>query len=168
MISDSIARNRLGLGARPDDKPVTDPRRWLLAQLDEYEPLPLPWRSIERTPARVAQWVEQQAAIRNAPEAQRASVREAWQRAGRAAYLAGVEARTNSALQSSTPFVERLSHFWANHFAISVEKVPVLGFSASYEADAIRPHVLGRFEDLLLAAVRHPAMLLYQIGRAHV
>ena len=75
MINDSIARNRLGLGARLDDKPVADPRRWLLAQLDDYEPLPPPWRAIERTPMRVAQWTEQQAAIRNAPEAQRASVR---------------------------------------------------------------------------------------------
>ena len=161
MINDSIARNRLGLGARPDDKPVADPRRWLLAQLEAYEPLPAPWRAIERTPERAAQWTEQQSAIRNAPEAQRAGIREAYQRAGRAAYLAGVEARTNSALQSSTPFVERLTHFWANHFAISVEKVPVLGFAASYEADAIRPHVLGRFEEMLLATVRHPAMLLY-------
>ncbi|MBD8626045.1 DUF1800 domain-containing protein [Oxalobacteraceae sp. CFBP 8753] len=161
MINDSIARNRLGLGARPDDQPVADPLRWLLAQLDDYEPLPVPWRSIERTSKRAAQWTEQQAAIRNAPEAQRASVRADYQRAGRAAYLAGVEARTNSALQSSTPFVERLVHFWANHFAISVDKVPVLGFAASFEADAIRPHVLGRFEDLLLATARHPAMLLY-------
>jgi uncharacterized protein (DUF1800 family) len=158
MINDSIARNRLGLGARPDDQPVADPRRWLLAQLDDYEPLPPPWRAIERTPMRVAQWTEQQAAIRSAPEAQRASVRADYQRAGRAAYLAGVEARTNSALQSSTPFVERLTHFWANHFAISVDKVPVLGFAASFEADAIRPNVLGRFEDLLLATARCDAV----------
>jgi hypothetical protein len=36
-----------------------------------------------------------------------------------------------------------------------------IGLAGGFEADAIRPNVLGRFEDLLLAAVRHPAMLLY-------
>src|SRR5690606_14863561 len=68
---------------------------------------------------------------------------------------------TNSALQTSTPFIERLVHFWSNHFAVSVDKLLVIGLAGGFEADAIRPHVLGRFEDLLLAAVRHPAMLLY-------
>ena len=75
--------------------------------------------------------------------------------------MAAVGARTASALQTSTPFVERLVHFWANHFAVSVDKLLVIGLAGGFEADAIRPHVLGRFQDLLLAAVRHPAMLLY-------
>jgi uncharacterized protein (DUF1800 family) len=57
--------------------------------------------------------------------------------------------------------VERLVHFWSNHFAVSVDKLLVVGLAGGFEADAIRPNVLGRFEDLLLAAVRHPAMLLY-------
>jgi hypothetical protein len=57
--------------------------------------------------------------------------------------------------------MERLVHFWSNHFAVSVDKLLVIGLAGGFEADAIRPHVLGRFEDLLLAAVRHPAMLLY-------
>ena len=59
------------------------------------------------------------------------------------------------------PFVERLVHFWANHFAVSADKLLVVGLAGAFEADAIRPHVLGRFEDLLLAVLRHPAMLLY-------
>jgi len=57
--------------------------------------------------------------------------------------------------------VERLVHFWSNHFAVSVDKLLVVGLAGGFEADAIRPNVLGRFEDLLLAVVRHPAMLLY-------
>jgi uncharacterized protein (DUF1800 family) len=52
-------------------------------------------------------------------------------------------------------------HFWANHFAVSVDKVPVVGLAGALEADAIRPHVLARFEDMLLAAALHPAMLVY-------
>ncbi len=124
-------------------------------------PLPAPWQSIERTAARAIAWSAQQEAVRQAPEPQRGAIRDVYRREARAAYLAGVEARTASALQSSTPFVERLGHFWSNHFAISVDKTAVVGFAASFEADAIRPHVLGRFEDLLVAAVRHPAMLLF-------
>lgn len=52
-------------------------------------------------------------------------------------------------------------HFWSNHFAVSVDKLLIVGMAGSFEADAIRPNVLGRFEDLLLGVVRHPAMLLY-------
>jgi len=52
-------------------------------------------------------------------------------------------------------------HFGTYHFAVSVDKLLVVGLAGGFEADAIRPNVLGRFEDLLLAVVRHPAMLLY-------
>jgi uncharacterized protein (DUF1800 family) len=52
-------------------------------------------------------------------------------------------------------------HFWSNHFAVSVDKIAVVGLAGAMEADAIRPHVLGRFEDMLLAVARHPAMLLF-------
>ena len=76
-------------------------------------------------------------------------------------HAAGVEARVRSALVTPAPFVERLVHFWSNHFALSIEQNAVTGLAGAFEAEAIRPHVLGRFEDLLLAVERHPAMLLY-------
>jgi uncharacterized protein (DUF1800 family) len=106
-------------------------------------------------------WVVQQRAVRQAPEGERSGIRETYLRRGRNDYLAAVGARASSALQTSTPFVERLVHFWSNHFAVSVDKLLVIGLAGVFERDAIRPHVLGRFEDLLLAVVRHPAMLLY-------
>jgi uncharacterized protein (DUF1800 family) len=52
-------------------------------------------------------------------------------------------------------------YFWSNHFAVSVDKFAVLGIAGSFEREAIRPHVMGRFHDLLLAVETHPAMLLY-------
>lgn len=59
-------------------------------------------------------------------------------------------------------FVERLVWFWANHFAVSVAKSGRLVVLAGpYEREAIRPHILGRFADMLVAAETHPAMLLY-------
>src|SRR4030095_2566219 len=59
------------------------------------------------------------------------------------------------------PFVERMVHFWSNHFAVSVEKPGVTAIAGAFEAEAIRPHALGRFPDMLLAVERHPAMLPY-------
>ncbi len=161
MTNPALALNRFGLGARPDDAPPADPQRWLLAQLDAYDPLPPAWKAVPRTPALVDAWNTMQRGVREAPEGQRSGIREAYLRDGRRHYQAAVGARTTSALQTATPFVERLVHFWSNHFAVSVDKLLIVGLAGSFEADAIRPHVLGKFEDLLLAAVRHPAMLLY-------
>src|SRR5207237_2397287 len=76
-------------------------------------------------------------------------------------YLVMSSARLDSALASDSPFVERLVHFWANHFAVSVDKLPVIGLAGLLEFEAIRPHVLGRFSDMLLAVEQHPAMLVY-------
>ena len=83
------------------------------------------------------------------------------QKAIRADYVTMSGARLSSALTSDTPFVERLVHFWANHFAVSIDKQPVVGLAGLLEFEAIRPHVLGRFSDMLLAVEQHPAMLLY-------
>ncbi|MBW9102453.1 DUF1800 domain-containing protein [Paraburkholderia phenoliruptrix] len=76
-------------------------------------------------------------------------------------YRCAVNARVTSALTTPTPFVERLVHFWANHFAVSTEKPAVAALAGSFEAEAIRPHVLGRFEDMLVAVERHPAMQVF-------
>ena len=161
MTNVSNILNRVGLGARSDETPPTDTQRWLREQFDAYEPLPVPWKPLSRTAKLTEAWLTQQRAARSAPESQRAGIREAYLRRGRDEYVAAVGARTNSALQTPAPFVERLVHFWSNHFAVSVDKLLIVGLAGGFEADAIRPNVLGRFEDMLLAVVRHPAMLLY-------
>lgn len=70
-------------------------------------------------------------------------------------------ARLASAVESEAPFHERLVWFWSNHFTVSTSKPTVVGVVGAFEREAIRPHVTGRFVDLLLAAALHPAMLLY-------
>jgi uncharacterized protein (DUF1800 family) len=70
-------------------------------------------------------------------------------------------ARVSSALTTNAPFVERLVHFWANHFAVSADKLPVIALAGLLEFEAIRPHVLGKFSDMLIAVEQHPAMLVY-------
>jgi uncharacterized protein (DUF1800 family) len=82
-------------------------------------------------------------------------------RAGAEPYQRLVGARIEAALESPAPFVERLVHFWANHFAVSVDKRNVTGLGGLLEIEAIRPRVLGRFSEMLQAVARHPAMLLY-------
>jgi uncharacterized protein (DUF1800 family) len=79
----------------------------------------------------------------------------------RETYGAAVSARALSAINSPAPMVERLVHFWANHFAVSADKLETIGLSGTLEFEAIRPHVLGSFRDMLFAVEQHPAMLVY-------
>jgi uncharacterized protein (DUF1800 family) len=73
-------------------------------------------------------------------------------------FFAEATARVAAARDAEVGFVERLAWFWSNHFCVSLDATIMAG---GYEREAIRPHVLGRFVDLLLAAETHPAMLLY-------
>ena len=67
--------------------------------------------------------------------------------------------RIEAAVAGEIGFVERLVGFWSNHFCISADKI--LSMAGAYEREAIRPHVLGRFVDMLTAVESHPAMLVY-------
>lgn len=84
------------------------------------------------------------------------------QRLPQAVSFAEVAARLKVWGDARIGFHERLVMFWANHFAVSVDKgLPVRILAGAYEREAIRPHITGRFRDLLLAAERHPAMQVY-------
>ena len=181
MSNAAIALNRFGLGARPGDPPPGDPRRWLIAQIDNYRPES---PSIAAAPtsaavsADLAAYQAQQRSIRQtaaaapppaipteappttSPDAKMAA-RQAARRAAQERYAALVGARAATALASDTPFAERLVHFWSNHFAVSADKLELVGLAGTLEMEAIRPHVMGRFADMLFAVERHPAMLLY-------
>lgn len=159
----AIALNRFGLGARPDETPPSDPRAALLAQFDRYQPRPASWAALPDSASIGRDYVDQRREMQAMAkeDAERKDARKEIRQDGRQLYRDAANARLDSALATDTPFVERLVHFWANHFAVSADKITVIPFIGAYEAEAIRPHVLGRFEDLLLASVRHPAMLLY-------
>ena len=59
------------------------------------------------------------------------------------------------------PLLARMTEFWFNHLNVFTGKAAVRPFAGHYAANAIRAHALGKFEDLLLASARHPAMLYY-------
>ncbi len=72
------------------------------------------------------------------------------------------KAHYDGAVRAEIGFAERLVWFWSNHFCINSDVTVQAG---AYEREAIRPHVLGKFVDLLIAAESHAAMLIY-LGNA--
>ncbi|HEX8553631.1 MAG TPA: DUF1800 family protein, partial [Sphingomonas sp.] len=156
MTDVTIALNRFGLGARPGAAPA-DPRRWLLDQFGRYDPRPARMTSLpDRAAATSAVTAYYDAAqldraarsmLPSEPQmpaeptmtagAQPADdPRREARHALQQLYAGGVQARADVAVVSDTPFVERLVHFWSNHFAISAEKPPVTALAASFEFDA--------------------------------
>ncbi|MDF0521423.1 DUF1800 family protein [Bradyrhizobium yuanmingense] len=71
-------------------------------------------------------------------------------------------ARLQRATLAECGFTERLVAFWSNHFCISASKGELARiWAGAFEREAIRPHVLGRFADMLRAVEQHPAMLFF-------
>jgi uncharacterized protein (DUF1800 family) len=164
----AIAVNRFGLGARPGEALPDDPRGWLIEQADPkrspYQPMPAALSNQPTSAQLSAQFAERERALKDAKsddKQDKAAVRKQYAEMIRDDYRSAVDARVASALTASAPFVERLVHFWSNHFAVSIEKPPVAMLAGSFETEAIRPHVLGRFEDMLIAVERHPAMQIF-------
>ncbi|MEM7653763.1 MAG: DUF1800 domain-containing protein, partial [Pseudomonadota bacterium] len=76
-------------------------------------------------------------------------------------YANEVVARSRHAMQTESSFHERLVRFWSNHFTVSGTKQLLMGLVGPFEREAIRPHVLGTFRDMLQAVEHHPGMLIY-------
>jgi len=161
MATITLAANRFGLGAGPAEAAARgDPESWVLEQLAPAPP-PAPVAALAPSEALLAAFRERRSrrgrGRERAPGGRRRGLRETLL----PAYLAQVHARVSAAVASPRPVHERLVHFWSNHFAVSADKPPLLGIAGALENEAVRPHVHGRFADLLIAAVQHPALLLY-------
>ena len=155
------ALNGFGLGARPGERRrVSDPKGWLQAQLRDDAPVIQP--PSDASPSAIADAIH---AFRMAGQGDDQQRREARRQARRTLIaVAGADSRAalTERVTTERPFVERLVAFWTNHLCVSVgAKVLVAPLAGSYEREAIRPHVLGRFEDMVLASAKHPAMLVY-------
>jgi len=159
--SAAIALNRFGLGARPDEPLPAKPKDWLLSQFGRYVPQTPAMGQLPGSASLVVAYVEQLRALRQAEAGTEQAMRQKLRSEMQEHYRAAVNARVAAALTTPAPFAERLVHFWANHFAVSIEKPPIAAVAGAFEVEAIRPHVFGRFEDMLFAVERHPAMLLY-------
>lgn len=173
-VDAAIAMNRFGLGAKAGQAAPAKPRHWLLDQLGRYDARPATIASLPSRARLAKDYSDHRRAareflrLRNSDpdtsstafktmEAERKKER----RKLRGNYSAAVTVRFNTALASEADFAERLVHFWSNHFAISIDRSQVVPFAGNYEFEAVRPHVLGNFSDMLTASVAHPAMLLF-------
>ncbi|RWF33567.1 DUF1800 family protein, partial [Mesorhizobium sp.] len=182
-----VALHRFGLGARPGDdfgKIAADPRSYLKAELKQQD-IALISPDDPRNAGLLDSTAAIQASMAAALErkAARSEKAPAVMQPMAADDLAGpanakakpavprlvaidigleAQARFDKALAAAPGFVERLVGFWSNHFCVSIAKAPVVRASAgAFEREAIRPFVLGRFADMLLAVEHHPAMLFY-------
>ena len=72
-----------------------------------------------------------------------------------------MQAKLLRAAYSERQLEEVMVDFWFNHFNVFAGKGQMRVYLTEYERDAIRPHVLGKFRDLLQAAAESPAMLFY-------
>jgi uncharacterized protein (DUF1800 family) len=186
----ALALHRFGMGPRPGSMAAieTDPRGALIAELERpsagllaASALPSSAKAYRTVADANAKRQARAIVAKRAQEAKRQQVAEAPAMMeakgqddgemaanaaaeavpdpGRQIYLDEARLRIEAALGAEIGFVERLVWFWSNHFCVSSNKIRSM--SGAYEREAIRPNVLGRFTDLLLAAEGHPAMLFY-------
>lgn len=158
-----VALNRFGLGATLGERArIDDASAWLRRQIEDPPAASLDadvWGADLPTLKAAASHVTAlRAAQRSRDQEAAAAARAEVNELRSSEVLAVLDQR----LRSEAPFVERLVAFWSNHLCVSTAaKIQVAATAGHYERSAIRPHVLGRFEEMVLASARHPAMLFY-------
>jgi uncharacterized protein (DUF1800 family) len=184
-----VALNRFGFGARGGASgdflnAASDPRDFVKAELNRPNLARLEGPGLLSTPALASAVFAYQDEVKQAretaaksgmatPEAtptQAPSPNEAMQPNAakqplnviQKTYRGEALARLQRATIADCGFVERLVTFWSNHFCISAAKGELARiWAGAFEREAIRPHVLGRFGDMLKAVEQHPAMLFF-------
>ncbi|ALO45314.1 DUF1800 domain-containing protein [Pseudohongiella spirulinae] len=165
-----IAANKFGLGLQPGELPgvEADPRGWLLAQIPLTNRQPPRYADMASSATliemasddyRTRQMIQQDGQV-SADEVR--PLREIRNRNAQL-FREQTNQRLAVAIESDTPFAERLVRFWSNHFSISlaINKPTILYAGLPYENEAIRANMNGRFEDMLISVATHPVMLTY-------
>jgi uncharacterized protein (DUF1800 family) len=146
----AIALNHFGFGQRLGEPVPRDPKAWLHRQLTAADPTP-----VQGLPS-VQTCLSAVVTYRDAKHANPGTANTA-----RDLYKREVEALLANALVTQAPFRERLVWFWTNHFTIATKNIVTAACAGAYVREAIRSNVTGTFSDMLLAVMRHPAMLTY-------
>lgn len=178
----ALALHRFGMGPRPGDidKIANDPRGALLAELRAgVKPLTDPalvdsgraardafaFQLQQKAEREAAQRMQAEASANNMAGDNNAMPMQQQPKPGpglpQELYLTEAQARYQAALDADIGLTERLVWFWSNHFCISADKGPTRPICGAYEREAIRPHVVGKFSDMLVAVETHPAMLYF-------
>ena len=170
--------NRTGFGPRPGDiaavrgigishyiDPQLHPERIaddaLEARLNDFRTLSMSSRDIAATFARPLREARRERKQQASPATARRTGRPGSPARSRLPMIELAQQKLIRAAFSERQLQEVLADFWFNHFNVDARKGPSRFFLTEYERDAIRPHVLGRFRDLLGATAKSPAMLFY-------
>jgi uncharacterized protein (DUF1800 family) len=153
-----IAFQRFGLGARAGTfKSLADPKKALLAELKSSNAR-IPKTAVLPTYAQACAGGETGKAIAGYPKPATAND------LSMLIMRRELDARHSKHLAARIGFLERLVIFWANHFTVNANKevrTLVRATVGQLERDVIRRHVLGKFPDMLVAVMKHPAMICY-------
>lgn len=166
----AIAVTRFGLGAKPGEiaGAASDPRGWLKAQI-RRDGADVPKGDGETAARRIAdlrgyqeqQRMARQRAVADGPAADARDPVKAARKMLQDSTGQDFLARAQLGATTDAGFRERWALFFANHFTVAANKLQTAMVVGPFETEAIRPHVFGRFIDLLIAAETHPAMMLY-------
>src|SRR5262245_16656386 len=148
-LSAAIAANRFGLGARPGDLELVakDPEGWLARQLKGAPPK-LEGAALKPSSETLARVLEARQQVMEQRREQKKDGDEDGNQVAaalklpaiyRPVYVDETVARFTHAVSTERPFLERLTQFWTNHFAVSIDKIAVLGLAGAMEREAIRP-----------------------------
>ncbi|NNC37397.1 MAG: DUF1800 domain-containing protein [Hyphomonadaceae bacterium] len=151
-----IATNRFGLGANSFDvlKAQSNPKKWLHDQISSTKIEPeIP----SKLPSSDQILLESYLSRGIKDEDKKQDIRKI----RRKQFYGALSARLKNQIKTEHPFAERLVMFWSNHFTVSRTRGIIGPAIPAYENEAIRPHIFGPFEDMLLSVVQHPCMLIY-------
>jgi uncharacterized protein (DUF1800 family) len=138
---------------QPHDAPLPAPVAQELAALDAARADPAP---------RLAELGAEYQALRAMPDgADKEQARKTLNEQGNKLVDEAVRAELLRAIYSPSQLQEAMVWFWLNHFNVHQNKARLRWLVADYTDRAIRPHALGQFKDLVLATLKHPAMLQY-------
>jgi uncharacterized protein (DUF1800 family) len=163
-LAAAIAVTRFGLGAKPGELLAArgDPQGWLTAQIRPGLGADQPQVDPTTSAQRLIEFREYQK--------QRQAAKQSGQNFDPVKFAGqmirhdtGTDflARVQLAAATDADFRERWALFWCNHFTVAAIKLQTATLVGPFEQEAIRPHVFGRFEDMLVASSSHPGMLLY-------
>ncbi len=158
-----VAATRFGLGPRPDEagRIESSPKDWLRAQTSHPEDPSTDFSSLATAQQNAASFMEARRAVKESGKEKDSEMVHKLGKEMHQIYVAEMSAKATHAVNTTTPFYERLVDFWSNHFSVSIQKHETIGIAGAFEREVIRSRVTGNFRDLLLAAEKHPAMLIY-------
>jgi uncharacterized protein (DUF1800 family) len=162
-LNGAIALTRFGMGASPEEiaSVSASPKSWLLGQLNSKNAQSFDTQGLKPSSEifKLARAYRQDKKNLTGMAAQNAN--KDYSQAIRRNFQQEILRREAHATKTAAHFHERLTRFWSNHFSVSNRNRQTRLFVGAYDREAIRPFIMGNFQDLAERAILHPAMLSF-------